>query len=243
MNTRDRIKTASSIAAVAMAIAVLTTTSAALTLEVNTITGETTLLGDATRDIDINFYEITSELDSLDDAGWSSLADQDFEGNGAPDNKGNGWEEAGGVGKHALAEGWLLGNSTIGAATLVGLGTGYDTGVDERDLMFEYRTGAGVFVEGLVVYETGLDGDWDGDLDVDDVDLNLLLSNYEADGPGGGDVSFNSTDLDILLANFGRSYSAALSHTAPVPEPASLVLMLFGAIGLLIPRRLGSGRE
>jgi hypothetical protein len=41
----------------------------------------------------------------------------------------------GGVGKHALAEAFLLGNSTIGASASVCLGRGYDAFVGAEDLV------------------------------------------------------------------------------------------------------------
>ena len=56
-----------------------------LTLEVNTIPGATTLLGDSSEANGINFYEITSAANSLDATNWSSLTDQDYEGSGPPD--------------------------------------------------------------------------------------------------------------------------------------------------------------
>jgi len=123
-----------------------------LTLRVNTVTGNTAILGDPTRNISINYYQITSAGHSLDPAKWVSLADQDFDGNGPPNGTGNGWEEAGGAGPHALAEAYLLGNSTIGAAASVGLGKGYDVIVNARDLAFTYRTNIGKIVDGLVEY-------------------------------------------------------------------------------------------
>ena len=123
-----------------------------LTLEVNKVTGVMALLGDSSEANDINFYEITSEANSLDATNWSSLADQGYEGSGPPDGSGHGWEEAGGVGSHALAEGFLLGNTTIGADQWVSLRMGYDVGVGTEDLAFKYHTDTGAILEGLVEY-------------------------------------------------------------------------------------------
>ena len=69
-----------------------------LTLQVNALTGAATILGDTTRNISVNYYQITSAGHSLDAVNWASLADQDFDGNGPPSGSGNGWEEAGGAG-------------------------------------------------------------------------------------------------------------------------------------------------
>jgi len=123
-----------------------------LTLEVDKVTGAMALLGDSSLASGINFYEITSEAKSLDATNWSSLADQDYEGSGPPDGSGSGWEEAGGVGSHALAEGFLLGNTTIGVDQRISLGMGYDVGVGAEDLAFKYRTDIGAVIEGLVEY-------------------------------------------------------------------------------------------
>lgn len=123
-----------------------------LTLQVDTTTGATTLLGDASESIDIDYYEITSAGNSLDLVNWVSLQDQDFEGNGPPSGTGDGWEELAGIGAHALAEEYLLGSSTSPADASIGLGMGYDISVDARDLVFSYRSDAGFVFQGVVDY-------------------------------------------------------------------------------------------
>ncbi len=217
-----------------------------LSLEVNTVTGQTALLGHSDEVNDINFYEITSESNSLDDENWSSLADQDYEGSGPPDGSGNGWEEAGGVGPHALAEAFLLGNSTIGVSQSVSLGRGFDVGVGTEDLEFMYRTDTGAIIEGLVEYVSSvIPGDANGNGFVDDSDLAILLGNWESDPlvistwalgnftEGSlGDTDVNDADLAVLLGNWtGPPPPAA----ATVPEPGSGGLLALG--GFLLARR------
>ncbi len=227
-----------------------------LTLEVNTVTGALTMLGDPSNAIDINFYEITSPGNSLDATNWSSLADQDFEGdydrNGTIDGSdflkwqidggtpaqlaeweahygnsgpGSGWEESAGIGTHVLAEGFLLGASTIAAAASISLGMGYDQSVDAQDLMFEYRTDTGAFVEGLVVYETGIPGDFDGNGGVDGSDFLL----WQRD-PSVGSLADWKT-------NYGMGTAPILAASAAVPEPSSIWLLAAGAAGLEMWRR------
>jgi hypothetical protein len=74
---------------------------------------------------------------------------------------------------------------------------------------------------------------------VDINDLTIVLANYgqtgctwsqgAMDGDPTGTVDIN--DLTLVLANYGTTYGAGVMKT--VPEPASLVLLGLGAIGLL----------
>ena len=212
-----------------------------LTLRVDPVTGDTTIVGDATRALSINYYQITSEGDSLDTATWTSLADQDYEGNGPADGSGNGWEEAGGVGSQALAEAYLLGNSTVGAGLSVGLGKGYDPEVDARDLVFRFRTDAGRIMDGLVEYATSArpgDANLDGVVDAADyialkqsfgmaAGARFQNGDFDLDGDVDGD------DLAILQANLGQVAAGA----SVIPEPATLSLAAMGALALLRRRR------
>ena len=213
-----------------------------LTLRVDPVTGVTTLLGDPTRVIAINYYEITSAGHSLDAVNWSSLADQDFEGGGPPNGTGNGWEEAGGSGSHALAEAFLLGNSTIGASASISLGSGYDAFVGAEDLVFTYRTNSGAIVEGLVEYVTSViagDANWDGIVDA--ADYIALKRNFGRatgarykDGDFDGDHDVDWNDLQTLMGNFG---ARGVGSAPAIPEPAMLSLMGIGGLALLRRRR------
>ncbi len=185
------------------------------------LTGALTMLGDPNDAIDINFYEIISAGGlSLDPIGWNSLADQDFEGSGPVNNTGDGWEEIGGVGTDLLAEGWLLGDSTIAAGVSISLGLGYDEGVDAQDLVFTYRTDTGTVIEGLVAYEAGIPGDFDGNGLVDGFDSLL----WQRD-PGIGSLA----DWE---ANYGMS--APLAASTSVPEPSSFALIAVGLLGRVL---------
>jgi len=211
-----------------------------LTLRVDPVTGVTTLLGDPTRVIAINYYEITSAGHSLDAVNWSSLADQDFEGGGPPNGTGNGWEEAGGSGSHALAEAYLLGDSTFARNQLVSLGKGYNPEVNAKDLVFTYCTNNGQIVDGLVEYVTSVlpgDANWDGVVDA--ADYIALKRNFGRasgarykDGDFNGDHAVDWNDLQTLMGNFG---ARGVGSAPAAPEPATLGLLALLALSL--PKR------
>jgi hypothetical protein len=215
-----------------------------LTLRVDPVTGATSLLGDKYRAVAINYYQITSAAHSLDAVDWSSLADQDFEGGGPSNGTGNGWEEAGGAGSGALAEAFLLGNSTIAASQSVSLGKGYNALVGAKDLVFKYRTDSAVVLNGLVEYVTSaLPGDANLDGVVDAADFIALKKSFGkssgatyGDGDFDGDRGVDRADLAILMASFGQAGSAAMA-----PEPASMLLLAAGAAGL--SARVGKGNS
>ena len=92
----------------------------------------------------------------------------------------------------------------------------------------------------------GVPGDYNGDGTVDAADYCVWRDsfgqtgpNLAADGDGSGQV--DGVDYDIWRWNFGTSASgtAALSHSAPVPEPASAALLLLaaGALAIAATRR------
>ncbi len=209
-----------------------------LTLRVDPVTGATTLLGDPTRTVVINYYQITSAGNSLNAVKWSSLADQDFEGGGPPNGTGNGWEEAGGIGKHALAEAFLLGDSTIGASASISLGSGYDAFVGSEDLAFTYRTDSGAIIEGLVEYVTSViagDANWDGVVDAADYialkrNFGMASGARYQDGDFNGDHDVDWNDLQTLMGNFG---ARGVGGAPAVPEPATLGLLALGGLALV----------
>jgi len=151
-----------------------------LTLQVNTVTGGMTMLGDPNNDIDINYYEITSAGSSVDPNGWNSLADQGFEG----DYDGNGtidghdflkWQRDGGTaaqlaeweahyGNSGPGGGWeesggvdtdVLSELFLLGDSTIGAGASIDLGLGfkvgmAQDLVFRYRTDTGGIIEGLI---------------------------------------------------------------------------------------------
>ncbi len=206
-----------------------------LTLQVNPFTGATTLIGDSNAPLSINYYEISSAGESLDAVNWSSLAAQDLPGFPSGDGTGNGWEEAGGVGTHALAEAYLQGSSEIGASEAVSLGMGYDPSVNAQDLVFKYKVQPGKAVEGEVLYDN-FNPDIDDSGSVDGADLGLVLSSYDPLAEGDDGVApYSPAELAILLNSYG--WTATEAATSEVPEPTSMVMLLFGTLGLSCVRR------
>jgi hypothetical protein len=225
-----------------------TAISELLTLQVDTLTGVATVLGDLSFDIDLNFYEITSAGNSLDPDGWNSIEDQDDIGGGFPAanpaGSGNGWEESGSIGTHALAEGFLLGSSTLGAGESIALGAIYDGGA--QDWEFSYNTATGGTEVGLVEFVSGgcIAGDYDCTDLVAQGDLDLVLLNWAEPvppTPAGwvdqipADGFVDQDDLDGVLLNWANTPLAAA--TAAVPEPSSLLLLALGTARFVSRRR------
>ncbi len=79
-------------------------------------------------------------------------------------------------------------------------------------------------------------GDANADGQVDINDLTIVLAHYnQAGGWSEGEFTGNGTvdinDLTIVLAHYGQTSGAGIST---VPEPASILLLAAGAIGLLV---------
>lgn len=85
----------------------------------------------------------------------------------------------------------------------------------------------------------GIEGDANGDGNVDLLDLDILGANFGttggatvATGDFNGDGNVDLLDLDILGGNFGAS-----SNPASVPEPMGLTLVAFAAVAAVVRRR------
>ncbi len=117
--------------------------------------------------------------------------------------------------------------------------------------------GAGVFYDSLSYAANGVDvdllqaaaGDTDGDADIDNTDLQLILgagsfnNGTGFDWPQGdfdGDTDVDNSDLQLILATnlFGAGSYAATAGGAgtvgAVPEPSTLVMLGGAALGLLL---------
>jgi hypothetical protein len=111
-----------------------------LGLEVNTTTGEVTLLHTSGSDLDLKGYSIESSAGSLHPTRWDSLEANPAFGNGNPDD-GIGWEQFGAglatrVGEYNLLDSSIFGP---GGTTSVGLGGLFLPGAAE-DVDFQFTT-------------------------------------------------------------------------------------------------------
>lgn len=212
-------------------------------LIVNTAGGTASIVNDSGEIFEIDSYEIRSESGSLQVAGWQSLEDQDFEGNGPPGN-GNGWEEAGGSGPNQLIESYLLGSSTLSdGMSPLSLGSVLAPG-GEQDLEFLVHIAGtgGVLLPGDVEYVTiSVDGDYNSDGIVNAADYTLWRDSLGSSGSGlpadgNNDGTVNQQDYQYWKARFGNTANGGGSVS--VPEPSSLLVFLLAAsIYTLFPRR------
>ena len=85
-----------------------------------------------------------------------------------------------------------------------------------------------------------LEGDADGDMDIDITDFNILASNFDGSGVNSAtnnwttadfdaDGDIDITDFNFLASNFADSgYGGA--EGSQVPEPGSLLLLVLGGV-------------
>lgn len=91
-------------------------------------------------------------------------------------------------------------------------------------------------IDSLLVQETiSIPGDFDGDGDVDDEDLGDWQASYGVDGAADADDDGDSDGRDFLI--WQRNYTGPGTITAiSVPEPTSLLVVIFGII-MSLPTR------
>ena len=212
-----------------------------LELIVDKTSGAVTLTNSSASPVTIDFYRIASEAGALKPANgsWLSLDDQNYDAIDGPDalliagdSPGEGWDQAGGSSINQLIEQFLgEAGSTINGGESISLGNAYNTstfGALDGDLQFSFALLDGAEAVAPVTYVGvgGLDGDFDGNTDVDGYDILAWQRGL------GGD--FDAGDLADWKANFGAGADATAAVGA-VPEPSSIVLML--AAGLLLAAR------
>lgn len=167
--------------------------------------------------VDLSSYRITSGSDSLNKAGWKSIASQSLGAFPAGNGSGNGWEAGQQTDDGELVEWFLQGESTLPAGGFLDLGMAYDAVQNAKDLSFQYVNANGVVTSGLVFYNSIVPGDFDFDSDVDSADLAKWKADFGA--------FRNGNDFLIWQRNFGAAAPAAVTTTG-VPEPASVWLLL-----------------
>ncbi|RIK76803.1 MAG: hypothetical protein DCC67_13430 [Planctomycetota bacterium] len=113
-------------------------------------------------------------------------------------------------------------------------GVGYDD--DEQGTTAVYRWVAAQ--DTPFIDDVGVDGDYDGDEDVDGADFLVWQSNLgsttnlDADGSGNGVV--DAADLGVWQTNFGAGAGGGISA---VPEPAAATLAVLAGLALACRRK------
>lgn len=204
---------------------------ALLTLEIDREDGSTLLKNESDPGnlVEFDYYEIVSESGALNPAGWSSL-DENLD----PDD---GWIAAGGASAGDLTEANLQGSTTVDGGESLDLGNAFIVGGSETGLSFRYRepNRPGALRTGLISFVGDsplIEGDFDGDGDVDIVDFgtfgqNFGLSGQPIDPPVDGDFDADG-DVDIVdFGTFGQNFGTVPGGNAgAVPEPGALILTL-----------------
>ena len=217
---------------------------APLSLEVNAITGEVTLLSGDTGEVTINAYEITSPVGAIVADQWKSLAslgrdavdgpaDEDTIAGNSP---GETWQTVIST-PESIIEAFLFGTSVFDSSTSISLGNLFDTEFDPQlePLQFSYTTSTGSNRVGEVVYVRDLPGDFNRDGSVNGADF-LAWQRGESPNPLG------LGDLADWQAHYGDvTRSSALS---PIPEPSSTATMIAAILLLLaVPDHIRTARN
>ncbi len=207
-----------------------------LDFEVNTTTGQVTMLTPSAN-LDIQGYRITSASGSLNPGSWAPLEAKAGFGNGNA-NDGVGWEKLGsGLGTQ-VGEFNLQGSTVFGPAGEggVSLGALFAPG-GTQDLHVQVTTTTGDVISGLVNYNSapGLEGDYNGDNVVDAGDYLVWRNSLGQMGPnlpadGNGDNVVNGADYTFWKQRYGNTAPGALIAPVAVPEPAALLLL-----GMVVP--------
>ena len=212
-----------------------------LTLQVNTGTGEISLLNNSTGPIDIDYLRFVSEDVELN---GGSLAPGSYTGLAgaagfpAGNNDGTGWEAADNNDALEVIESYLTGMSTIpNDGQPISLGNAFVPGASE-DLAFTYHVAGEGAVEtaGLIEYVSspGVPGDFDADLDVDGADFLAWQRGFPV-------APLDAEGLKLWEENFGTP-NTLLAATSSIPEPTAGILLWLAtsiAFGSGIQRRAG----
>ena len=183
--------------------------------------GATRIVNTLAESITFNYYEIASEWGSLTPTGWSSR--DDHEGG---DAQTVGWDEAGGPTRFCCRRSTSHSSTTLAAGESLSLGRAFVVG-PWPDLDFGYGvpdsddlvTGNVEFVPG------GPAGDFDGDGDVDDVDLAQWSDDLGVGGGSDADGDLRSDGADFLAwqRTLGTAGSWHRRGSARAGRPCNLV--------------------
>jgi alpha-L-fucosidase len=225
-----------------------------LNLEVNTESGDVSIINNTLAPISFQGYEVTSEAGSLDvsPSGWRSLSDQNIDPVMGGDGPGETWEEGGNPSPFGVLEGFLLGGSTLAPGASLSLGRAFDEQINIDDLSFRYRlTAQSGVIEGAVIYDNTppppLYGDYNDNGVVDAPDYVLWRKNLDATLTLPNDSTPESVSADDYTewrTNFGKTDAAgsATSVAAIVPEPSFAALFMLAPAVMITRARIFRGR-
>jgi hypothetical protein len=226
---------------------------ALMELNVNTVTGEVSIVNTHTAPIAFDYYRVASVAGALNVSSWNSLDAQNVDATGA--GTGQSWDQLGSPSVNEVAEGFLLGATNLAPGATRSLGKLFDPSVfgtrQAGDLEFEFGLQGGGLLSASVNYiiPPPLPGDYNDNGVVDAADYVVwrdhLDTNFQLPNEVSGITPGQVTNDDYLewKARFGNTLAALAtgSHIAPssVPEPASWITLLLGA-SLWACRRRGS---
>lgn len=201
-----------------------------LVLRVNPSTGQAFLKNDSLETLVMDGYSITSSTGALDGTSWSGI--------------GGAWEKSPASGS-ALSETNPVGSITLAPNAQVGLG---DIGVFTSEAAQNGLALKFILAQGLGS-ASSLDGDFDGDGDVDGRDFlvwqrggspNQLsagdLALWQGSFGGGGGGS-NPPETEFRIGSIVFDNTAGTAVVAAVPEPTSGILLIMASYGLISCRR------
>lgn len=215
-----------------------------LSATVDRSTGNITLRNGSNTPFSFDYYQLDSESGSLNEGGWNSLSDQNFQTVGA--GPGQSWDEAGGSGPTALAEAFLQGSSMLAGNATVNIGNAYNNTLNGEDLALSFRLTSGQVLTGTVQYigtpPASLTGDYNGNGTVDAADYVLWRNGGPLANEGATPGVASPEDYDVWRTNFGKpspGSAAALAGNTSVPEPsaACLATLLFATAAFCRARR------
>lgn len=206
-----------------------------LVLEINTSSGQVTLINESALEVKIDLLQISSDMDALDPNDFDALA--------------AGWDVVPGSTSSGLAQlfpgdGTPGSGDTIASGETFDLGMAFDPGNIARDIDFVFHIVGDAFgFAGEVRYLTGLTGDYNDDGVVNIADYTVWRDNLGAnislpnEDPTATPGVVTAADYEAWKSNFGASTAtvATASQQSVVPEPCSFSLVsCMGAILLMV---------
>lgn len=189
--------------------------------------------------VEIDSYYVTSGGGSLQPtSGWNSLDDQNFGGADV-------WLEGLQNSINQISEVNQSGFTSLAPGAILNLGKLFGGGTQDLDFKF-LQLGQETATNGVVVYEaltnTCIAGDFNCSGGVENADLTLLLNNWAqavppvpagwTGNPQPTGPAIDNDELTALLNNWGKTAGSGSSQSAgaPVPEPATWLLLVLGAV-------------